>query len=86
MSLISLAEKSKSSLHWTPTEMMEDEIREIASGERKATKAIVVFLDDTDGIYDVGWGNSGLSTTEAISLLEVAKARLLVHMGYLEGP
>ena len=46
------------------------------------TKAIVLFLDDAQGKYDVGFCPAGLSLSQAVSLVEAAKAVFLREMGY----
>lgn len=77
------ATASANSTHWSVEQMLSDALREITSGERMATKAIVLFLDDSNESYKVGYHNAGLSASQIISLLEVGKAVMLEEMGYM---
>lgn len=81
--LISLARKTGIARFWTPTDMMNKEIVNLESGERNANKAIIVFLDDADGNYDIGFGNAGMENSEILAVLEVAKTMILKDMEYL---
>ena len=58
---------------WSPGEMVEEAARLLEKGEIKATKAIIVFLDDEDEIYKMEWLTSRLKRSEVIALLECAK-------------
>ena len=62
--------------------MLADALSSVREKRRTPTKAIVLFLDDTQGKYDVGFCQSGLSLSQAVSLIEAAKATLLREMGY----
>lgn len=77
------ATASENSTHWTVEQMLRDALREVESGKRVATKAVVLFLDDSGGTYKVGYHNAGLSASQIISLFEVGKVLMLEEMGYL---
>lgn len=85
MSIVSLVDKSDSSAHWSPKDMMESEIEDIEAGENPSRKAIVLFLDDSEGRFHVSYSCAGLKSSEILSVLEIAKARILTLMGYVEG-
>ncbi len=63
----------KTSKDWTVEEMLEDALEEIKSGNRKANKAMVLFLDDKSGKYNTGFSQSGMSVSQCVALLETAK-------------
>lgn len=72
--------ENATSRHWTPEQMLLDEAARIRRGERKANKAVVIFLDDEDGEYAVGWANAKMSRDEMVLLAEVFKAARLREM------
>jgi hypothetical protein len=80
--IVSLAEKSGSALHWSPEEMLEKALDDVRGGQRKANKAIVVFLDDTEGRYHIGYNQSGMRLSELVALLEVVQADAIRDIGY----
>ena len=45
-------------------------------------KVLIVMLDDSDKNYDVWPVIAGISGTEAMGLMDVAKAAILDEMGY----
>ncbi len=63
----------KTSKDWTVEEMLEAALEEIKTGERKANRAIVLFLNDESGKYNTGFVQSGMSVSQCIALLETAK-------------
>jgi len=84
--IIKLAETTGDAIMWTPEQMLEYSLREVQSGgeREEVNKAMVLFLTNTDGVYDVGCTQAGMSCSEMLSLLEVAKAILLKDMGYVQ--
>jgi len=78
----SMAEHTRDASRWSPDQALEDAFEEIRSGRRQANKVLVLFLDDSDGRYDVGFTQAGLSMSQAIALMEVAKPLFLDEMGY----
>ena len=72
----------------TPREMLERVIVEHESQVHpnlvNAKKALVVFLDDTNGAYSISTYTAGLKVSELLSLIEVVKTSALIQMGYLK--
>lgn len=58
---------------WSPGEMVDEAARLLERGEIKATKAIVLFLDDSEECYRMEWLVSRMKRSEVIALLECAK-------------
>jgi len=83
--IINLADATGDAKMWTPEQMLEYSLNEVRSGggREEANKALVLFLTTTDGVYDVGCNQAGMSCSEMLALLEVAKAILLKDMGYV---
>lgn len=79
--VISLADKTSDGTKWTPVDALRDMIKDIESGERHATKVLILRLDDTDE-YDVGFTQAGMSMSQCLALLEVAKQVVLEQMGH----
>ncbi len=79
-----LADEKSDSNSWSVEQMLASALSDIQKGERAATKAIVLFLDDSDEQYNVGFNQSGFRMSEAIALIEVAKITFLREMGHLE--
>ena len=67
---------------WSVEQMLTDALSGVREKRRTPTKAIVLFLDDAQGKYDVGFCPAGLSLSQAVSLVEAAKAVFLREMGY----
>jgi len=84
--VIKLAETTGDAKMWTPEQMLEYSLSEVRSGggREDVNKALVLFLTTTDGVYDVGCTQAGMSCSEMLALLEVAKAVLLKDMGYVQ--
>ena len=66
----SMARRLGDPRRWTPEQMIEDVLQDLRSGERSATKAVVILYDDSDP-YDVeiAWRNAQLSDLELVGLL-----------------
>lgn len=71
--VILLASRSEDSRLWTPAQMLEDALADVMSGERPHNKALILFLSDRDGKYDVGFSQANMSMSECIALCEIAK-------------
>ena len=83
MNVVDLSKFSGDAGYRSVESMLADEIELISSGKRKANKAMVLFLDDKEGVFNAGFGNAGLSCSQMLALLEVAKTLVLDDMGYL---
>ena len=68
----------------TPKSALEDAIGDVGNegALQSGKKAIIIALDDTEGEYDISWYQAGMKMSEMLSLLEVAKQRVLEEMGY----
>ena len=62
--------------------MLTDALAEVTEQRTTPTKALFLFLDDTDGLYDVGFRQAGLTMSQALALTQVAQSVLLRGMGY----
>jgi hypothetical protein len=80
--LIKLVEKTGNSLHWGVADMLRATAKEVESGERECTKALVLFLDDKNGEYNVGFTNAGMSMSECIALARIAESVILAMMEF----
>ena len=67
---------------WTVDQMLADTLSDVREHRKAPTKALVLFLDDSDDKYDVGFVQAGLSMSQAIALIDVAKSVILKEMGY----
>ena len=77
-----LSHKAADGSRWTVEQMLTEALAEVAEQRTTPTKALVLFLDDTDGQYDVGFRQSGLTMSQALALAHVAQSVLLREMGY----
>ncbi len=78
--VIKLADYNKKSKSWTPMDMVQDLIKEPVSD--RFNKAIIIFLDDAEGGYDIWTAVAGMDRRDLISLLEATK---LMHLKTLIG-
>ncbi len=72
-----LALHSGSNLSWTVEQMLEDALADIRSGSRTANKALVIFLDDENRKYNIGFTMAQLSASQAIALMRVQECEFL---------
>jgi len=49
-------------------------------------KVMVIFLDDSEGDFDVGWRQSGMKMSECLALLKVAEIKVLNQLGFISEP
>ena len=82
METIKFFEHKQSSMSWTPEQLLEESLQKVKSGEKKADKMFVIFLNDKDENYNVSYSNSGMSCSECASLLDIAKSMIRKEMGY----
>lgn len=72
-------------------EMLREALQDIENGQFPASKAILILLDDSVdpqvkvARFDTRIYTGDMRCSEGLSLLEVAKIRLLSWMGYPEG-
>ena len=77
-----LSHKTAGGSRWSVEQMLADALAEVAEQRTTLTKALVLFLDDIDGRYDVGFRQTGLTMSQALALTHVAQFVLLREMGY----
>jgi hypothetical protein len=82
---IELSEYTGSSMSWDVEGMLRHAIKQMQSGERVANKAIVIFLDDIDDGWDIGFTQAQMTHSEMVALMETLKHHLCNEMiGYYE--
>ena len=62
--------------------MLADALSCVREHRRTPSKALVLYLDTEGDAYDVGFSQSGLSMSQALALLDVARSVILREMGY----
>lgn len=76
-----LADCTGDSMKWTVDQMLRDAVNEVSSGRRTPTKAIVIYLDDSDNGYHVGFSQSGMRLSEIVALTTVLNHILARDLG-----
>ena len=71
--VISLAERTDDNRKWSLEQMLEETLREVRAGEIRATKAVLIFVDDSEGRYDNGVRSCNISASDTIRLCEITK-------------
>lgn len=80
---ISMAEHTGDACMWSPKQMLEDAVADCDGDRERYRKAVVLWLDDSDGRFDVGYTQAGMNCSQMIALVEVAKTMFLEDMGYV---
>lgn len=80
-SVTSLADRKRDATLWTPEQALDDALHDVQIGNIKATKVLIVFLDDSEGKFDPAFTQSGMSASECLALLEVGKLLFYKEMG-----
>lgn len=57
----------------------EEETQELMETHKQA---MVLFLNNANGEYDVQFYNAGMSCSQMLALLEIAKQNVISNMGY----
>lgn len=74
--IIKLSDKTDSSDLWTVKEMLEYNLEKV--DKKKRVKALIIYLDDSNGKYTVGVSSAGFhKTSEIVCLLEVLKMQTI---------
>lgn len=87
--ILSIVPKLEEKKGFTVKEALEEALKDVENHDvegnafNRATKILIVALDDSDNIYNTGFIQSGLRMSECISLVEVLKVRFMQHMGKL---
>lgn len=84
MKIVRLDRKANTG-HRTVVQLLEDELERWNSPEWKdeqRKKAVILYLDDDDNEYDVGWSQAGLKMSECVALCDIAKNVFKKEMNY----
>ena len=73
--VILLADKAEDNRFSSPELVLRAAADEIASGKTKATRALVILLDDNDEKYDVSFRMANIYSSQIIALADYAKLR-----------
>jgi len=74
--VIALSDHSKSSMHWTPEQMLNHE-------KVRGEKGIAIFLDTKEGAYTTDFYISQMHLSEVLALLDVVKTQIKKQMGVI---
>ena len=78
MSVLELKEKTDKSDLWTIKDILEHNLEKV--GDRKGTKAVIIYLDDTEHKYVTTISSAGFHrTSEIVCLLEVLKMQTVAE-------
>jgi hypothetical protein len=87
LSVVPIREHSNDSGHITVRELLQDAIKYIDENPEsiagRSRKALIIFLDDTEGNYDTRFSQAGMRMSECVTLCEVAKYPFLEKMRYI---
>ena len=76
------AQEARDNRLWTPVECLEDAIRDLKSGQTKANKVVVLFVDMSEGEFTVSHYSANIKASEILAAGVVLQAKLLDDMGY----
>ena len=78
-----IAEKTNSSMSFSPVMSLEDAIKELSPGGKleNSKKSLVLTLNDDDQ-YTVHYFNSGMKASECVALCDIAKNIFKADMDY----
>jgi hypothetical protein len=71
MTLVQLAERNNNAKSADLEATLVDALKDVRSGARIANRAVIIFLDDTNGKYDLGFQQCGMSMSEVVALLAI---------------
>jgi hypothetical protein len=87
LSVVPIREHSNNSAHITVRELLQDAIKYIDenpdSVAGRSRKALIIFLDDTEGNYDTRFSQAGMKMSECVALCEIGKYPFLEQMKYV---
>lgn len=84
--LINLANVTDNAQFASNETMLLDLLQEVRSGQHKDDRALILWVDRTDGQFKVCFTNAGLRCSDMLAACEIMKARCLAMMGYVNGP
>lgn len=73
MSTIDLSEVKNDNRLRTPEQMLRSVLQEVESGQIPNKRMMVIFLDDSDDNYDVGYRAANISSSQVVALLSVVR-------------
>lgn len=77
------AQRERDNRLLTPVECLEDAAQDMRSGDFPCNKLLVLCLYDEGGSYASRSYASNMRSSEMLALLEAAKVRVLMDMGYI---
>lgn len=66
----------------TPELLCRDAMMDYQRGELTQAKALILFLDDTDGMFDVRFRSAQMKCSEMLAVLRCFEAKLLRMMNH----
>jgi hypothetical protein len=83
--IISLARKTQDSMRQSPDQALQSALKETEKGGalHGRKKILILSLGEDDGQYSVSFFQSGMRSSECVSLCEVSKAIFLAEMNYV---
>jgi hypothetical protein len=82
--VIKLADRSANAAHSTVEDKLEEALHDLRGGQgviARANKVLIIPLADQDDGYAHGFYQAGMSMSECIALVEIAKTMFLEQMG-----
>ena len=74
--IITLAFEADNARMWSPNQAIEDALEAVKTENEEpfstANKILIIALDDTNGDYNYGFRNAGMSASEAAGLCKIA--------------
>ena len=81
MSVIKLADKSDSGMHWQPEDVLVEALERVRNGEWAGRRKIIVLsIFDEDNSLLVSELQSGMKLSEELAVLEYTKSSILREM------
>lgn len=82
--ITTMAEHSAKAKHWSIEQMLQEELDDYKAGDMPYNKAIILYLDDKDQKFNIGYSAAGfVDTTSIIAVLEAMKLEFLNKMNIL---
>ena len=79
--VISMADKTNSSMHWSPEDVLVESLKRVREGDWKGRKKILVLsIEDDDGTFLISELQSGMRLSQELAVLEFAKYCILKEM------
>lgn len=74
--VVSISDATGDARMWDAEMMLQSALQEVREGQRSAKKALILWLEDDDDSYMVGFTQCGMTIVECILLCEMGKDRL----------